>query len=54
MNTITITGFDDSNRALDQNGNIIEIFNNNVRQVLKKDPNNDTDVLVVVIESIND
>lgn len=54
MNEIIVAEFDSNCRALDSNGNIIVITNNGLQQVLKKDPDNDTDKLVVVIESIND
>jgi hypothetical protein len=54
MNTITVAEFDSQDRALDSNGQLIVIDNNGTTMVLKKDTQNDTDKLVVVVESIND
>jgi hypothetical protein len=54
MNEIIVAEFDTQGRALDSNGNIIVLINNGLHQVLKRDTDNDTDKLVVVVESIND
>lgn len=53
MNTITVSEFDSTGRALDSNGQLIVIDNNGTTMVLVKDTDNDTDKLKVVVESIN-
>jgi len=52
--TITVSGFDANGRALDSNNEVIEIFNNGVRHVLKPAVLQEPDKLVAEIESIND
>lgn len=54
MNTIIIGGFDENNRAVDLNNNLIVISNNGLTMVLKPEPLQEPDKLVVVVESIND
>jgi hypothetical protein len=54
MNTITVSEFDASGRALDSNGQLIVINNNGTTMVLKKETEVDTDKLKVVVESINE
>lgn len=54
MNEIIVSGFDENNRALDTNSQLIVINNNGLTMVLKPEPLQEPDKLVVVIESIND
>lgn len=51
---ITVSGFNDDNKALDEFGAVILINNNGTIMALVKDTDADTDKLKVVIESIND